>query len=276
MSTSSLRRPLLVMVLACAMAPAGEPQAQKEPRPPQDVPPIGKAPFLLYEDFEATAPGQVPRGYTKQGEVGVAEGEAHSGRHSLRIEAAVNGPRRITVKGDAVKALGGQHWGRLYFKVQQPSPVPENGVIHSTLVAGAAQSPLAKDPIEVRVLDTVMGKEGSYQYLYNVQPQKRAEFGKGSSYKYKFTSQWTLAEWYVDYATQTYRLFINGEEVKEVAFMKGAGQYKDSEIPDVFESLSFGWNNYQQAGKGFVAWIDDIALAKDRLGARGIPVPKKK
>lgn len=29
-------------------------------------------------------------------------------------------------------------------------------------------------------------------------------------------------------------------------------------------------------GKGFVAWIDDIALAKNRIGNRGIPVPKKK
>lgn len=250
-------------------------QAGKEPRPPQGVPPIGKAKPLLYEDFESTAPGQIPNGYQKQGELGVVDGVANSGRRSLRVEAAVNGPRRITIKSDAVKAIGGQHWGRLYFKVQLPTAVPASGVIHSTLVAGSATSPLAKDPIEVRPLDTILGTQGSYGFIYNVQPRQRPEFGKGSPHKHKFTDQWSLAEWFVDYATQTYRLFINGEEIKEIAFTKGPGQYKDSEIPEFFESLSFGWWNYQKAEPGFVAWIDDIAIAKDRLGARFVPPPAK-
>ncbi len=107
-----------------------------------------------------------------------------------------------------------------------------------------------------------------------MQPRKRPEFAKGSASKFKYSDEWTLAEWYVDHATQTYRLFINSAEVKDVAFMKGAGAYENSEIPEVFETMSFGWNNYQGAGKGFVAWIDDIALAKDRIGNRGIPPAK--
>ncbi len=264
------------MRVALALALGLGLQAQNEPRPPQDVPPVGKSPILLYEDFETTAPGQAPRGWQKQGAVGVAADQAHSGRHALRIEAAPNGPRRITFKGDALKALGGRHWGRLFFRVQQPSPVPASGVVHSTLVAGAAQSPLHKDPIEVRVVDTVMNAKGDFQWIYNLQPRMRPEFGKGGGYRTKFTDRWTLAEWFVDHATQTYRLFVDGEEVKDVAFMKGAGQFKDAEIPEVFESLSVGWNNYQQAGTGFVAWIDDVALSKDRLGIRNVPPPARK
>jgi len=240
-----------------------------------DDPPVGKAPLLLQESFELTAPGQAPRGFQKQGEVGVVDGVAFSGRRSLRIEAAANGPRRITMRGDILKQLGGQHWGRLFFKVQLPSPVPANGVIHSTLVAGSAKSPIDKVEIEVRPLDTVMNAQNQHQYLYNVQPNGRAEFGKGGGYNHAYTDEWTMAEWYVDHATQTYRLFINQKEVKDVAFSKGKGMFKDSEIPDVFESMSFGWNNYQNAGAGFVAWIDDIALSKDRVGPRGI-VPTKK
>ncbi len=265
---------LFALALAFSLAYAGE-QAGKDPKPPADDPPVGKGKFLLYEDFEGVATGQIPRGYQKTGAAAVVEDVGHSGRRSLRLDAAVNGPRRITVKGDAVAALGGQHWGRLYFKVQMPAPEPAGGVIHSTLVAGSAQSPLAKDPIEVRVLDTVLGGKGLHQWIYNVQPGKRPEFGKGSSYGHKYTDEWTLAEWFVDHATQTYRLFLNGAEVKDIAFTKGAGNFKDSEIPEVFESLSFGWNNYQAAGKGFVAWIDDIALAKERLGNRGVPPPAR-
>jgi hypothetical protein len=242
--------------------------------PARSNPPAAAGKPLLMEDFESTSIGDIPRGYTKTGAVAVVDDVAHSGKRSLRIEAAANGPRRITIKGDILKSLGGEHWGRLYFKVKLPTPEPQGAgkfpVIHSTLVAGSATSPSAKDPIEVRVLDTVMGPKSTFQWIYNVQPRKRPEFAKGGGYTNKYTDEWTLAEWYVDHATQTYRLYINGEEMKDVSFSEGAGKFEKSEIPEVFESLSFGWNNYQNAGKGFVAWIDDIAVGKERIGDRGI------
>ena len=35
----------------------------------------------------------------------------------------------------------------------------------------------------------------------------------------------------------------------------------------MFDKLAFGWQNYQPAaGTGFVTWIDDIALTKERIG----------
>ncbi len=242
-------------------------------------PPLGSAKFILAEDFESTPVGQIPKGFTKSGSVSVVDDVAHGGHKSLRMDAAANGARRITLTGEPLTALGGEHWGRLYFKVQLPVPEPQGTgkfpVIHSTLVAGSAQSPLAKDPIEVRLLDTVLGPKGTHQFLYNVQPKKRPEFGKGSGYNYRYTDAWTLAEWYVDSATQTYRLFIDAQEVKDASFSKGKGNFEKSEIPEVFESLSFGWNNYQQAGQGFVAWIDDIALSKERIGDRLPATPPK-
>jgi len=242
----------------------------------------GSAPgTIVAEDFESTAAGAIPAGFTKTGAIGVEEGVAHSGKHALVVEHSVRGGRFINLAPDKVKALGGEHWGRLYFKVQLPTPTPQGEgkfpVIHSTLVAGSAQSPSAKDPIEVRMLYTVMGPKGTFQYIYNVQPRKRPEFGKGGGYTNKFSDQWTLAEWYVDHATQTYRLFIDGAEVKDIAFMKGAKNFEGAEIPEKMDSITFDWWNYQQAGpKGFTAWIDDIALSKERLGVRGIPVAKKK
>jgi hypothetical protein len=252
-------------------------QQGKELKPPTDVPPVGKAPILLFEDFETTAAGQVPKGYTKQGAVAVVNDVAHSGRQSLRMEAAVNGPRRITTRSEALAHLGGTYWGRLFFRVQLPAPECKQGVIHSTIVSVVGKSPLHNDEIEYRPVDTILNTSGTFSYIYNVQPHsKRGEFAKGSASKWKFTDQWTLAEWHVDHATQTFRLFIDGEEVKDVAFMKGPKNYEGSEIPAVMESITFGWWNYQEAGKGFTAWIDDIALSKDRLGIRGIPPAKGK
>jgi hypothetical protein len=242
--------------------------------------PVGKAKLIVLEDFESTRVGDIPVGSTKSGSVGVVDDVAHTGKKSLRIDPAESGPRRITVKGAFLQQLGGTFWGRLYFKVKLPTPTPQGEgnfpVIHSTLVAGSATSPLAKDPIEVRLLDTVMGPKGTFQYNYNIQPRKRGEFSKDSKYNNTYTDEWTLAEWYVDSATQTYRLFINGEEIKDVSFSKGKGNFEKAEIPDVFESLSFGWYNYQKAGEGFTAWIDDIALSKERIGDRGLPKTVKK
>jgi hypothetical protein len=264
---------LLALILGCPFAFAQQGKDSKEMKPPTDDPPIGKAPIILLEDFEATAVGEIPKGYTKQGSVSVVDDVFHGGHHSLRMDAAVNGPRRITTKNEALAQLGGTHWGRLFFKVQLPAPECKQGVIHSTIVSAVGKSPLHDDEIEFRPLDTILGTQGTYSYIYNVQPHtKRPEFAHGSASKWKFSDQWTLAEWYVDHATQTYRLWINSAEVKDVAFMKGPKNYENSEIPALMESITFGWWNYQQAGPtGFTAWIDDIALSKDRLGIRGIP-----
>jgi hypothetical protein len=255
--------------MVCA---AAAPSAMAAEKPPKE------APLLLLEDFETTQAGQIPKNYTKTGAVAVVDDTAHSGTHALRMEAAINGARRITVQDKALMtALGGDHWGRLYFKVKTPTPVPAEGVIHSTLVAGSAQSPQHKDPIEVRVLDTILNKNAALSFIYNVQPRKRDEFANGSRGDYKFSDEWTLAEWHVEFATQTYKLFINGMEVPGASMSKGAGNFEKCEIPELFESLSFGWNNYQKAEPtGFVAWIDDIALGKERIGERGLPPPVKK
>ena len=232
-----------------------------------------KQPALLV-DFESTPDGQVPTGFTKQGNCEVVSIGSHSGRKCLQMNPAERGPRRIVWKSDAVRQLGGSHWGRLYLKVKTPTPVPivppgrNFAVIHSSIVEAAGTSPLHNDPIWVRLADTCTGPDGNLQWLYNVWVTPRPEFGKGSPYKYKFTGEWTLVEWFVDYATQTYQLFIDGKEIPEVKLNNGAGNFAGTEIPPFFESLAFGWNNYQSAGPGFMAWIDDIAVGHERIGTK--------
>jgi len=233
---------------------------------------------IIFEDFETTAVGQIPKGFTKVGAVGVVDDVAHSGKKSLRIEPATRGARKIVLQGPKLVALGGQHWGRFYYKVKLPAPTPvipegkTSGIIHSTLVSGQATSPLANDPIEVRMVGTLLNSTGTFKYLFNVQPKTRKEFGKSMKAPSKFSDEWTLVEWNVDNATQSYRFFLNGEEVPEMAINNGAGKYEGSEFPAVYENLSFGWTNYQPAAaEGFTAWIDDLALGKERIGPTAAP-----
>ncbi len=224
-------------------------------------------------DFESTAVGAIPAGFTKTGAIGVAEGVAHSGTRALKIEPAIKGGRFISLAPDKVAALGGEHWGRLYYKVKSPAPLPapvegkQNPAIHTTFVAAKATSPLANDAIEVRLAGLSLKSTGSFSYLYNVQPKLRKEFGVRAKAEQKFNDDWTLLEWHADAATQTYQFFVNGQEITDIALHKGAGKFEGAEIPASFQTLSIGWTNYQPAtGEGFTVWIDDVAVGKQRLG----------
>jgi hypothetical protein len=222
--------------------------------------------FAICEDFESTADGAVPAGWTKTGDVGASSSTPHRGMKSLEIGAALNGARRMQLAGSRITALGGTHWGRVFYKVKTPAPKPGDGVIHSTIVAWDAMSPISGTN-EVRVVDTVENSAGQHQYLYNVQTSNRGEFGKGSAYDFSYDGAWYCAEWFVDNATQTYRFFLGGEEVESIRIMNGAGNFENSELPATFSALSVGWNNYQQApSPGFVAWIDDLAIGSMRIG----------
>ena len=58
---------------------------------------------------------------------------------------------------------------------------------------------------------------------------------------------------------------LAGAEIGDIAFENGAGVYDNSEIPAQWDELRIGWNNYQGAPPGFTAWLDDVAIATDRV-----------
>ena len=106
----------LTVSLAFAVSVAAAPPAKQSA---DDVPivPLKTAKLTFFEDFESTAPGEIPKGFTKKGTIAVAEGGAHSGTRALRLDAAK--AQSIIVKsGQELAALGGQYWGRLFFRIQ--------------------------------------------------------------------------------------------------------------------------------------------------------------
>ena len=80
--------------------------------------------LIISEDFENVPVGETPKGFVKKGALGVVDDVSHSGKKSLRIEPATKGGRTLTKTGPELAALGGQFWGRFYFKVKLPSPLP--------------------------------------------------------------------------------------------------------------------------------------------------------
>jgi hypothetical protein len=196
------------------------------------------------------------------GSATVASDQAARGMHSLKVGAAPSGERRIYA--DAMK-LGTGHWGRIFYRVQLPTPTV---FVHSTIVSLQGVGP-TKGNGDYRVVDTVKNADGAmpgkHQFLYNVQPSG-AEFGSGSAYNYSFDGTWHCAEWHIDNPTQSYHFYYDGTEVTSIAKNNGAGMYNGTDIPPVFTQLKVGWNNYQSAAPGFVAWIDEVAVDANRIG----------
>lgn len=221
--------------------------------------------YVICEDFEATAVGAIPAGWTRHGNAAVAADQVARGAHSLKISAAVNGERRIYANA---MALGSGHWGRIFYRVQLPAPVssdPQNMVLHSTIVALQGVGPTTGSA-EYRVVDTVENLQGMHQFLYNVQPSGD-EFGTGSPYNWRYEANWHCAEWHIDNPTQSYHFYIDGVEVTRIALDNGAGNYNGTDIPPIFSQVRVGWNNYQTATLGgFVAWVDEVALDPSRIG----------
>ncbi len=224
------------------------------------------ADYLICEDFEAADIGGTPSGWSKHGDaIHVTDSFANSGTQSLELGAISVWERRIY--RDA-SVLGSEHWGRIYYRVEQPVP---DAFVHSTLVALLGVGPTI-GAAEYRVVDTVKrgvdfvveDQAGRHQFLYNVQIQGGPEFGQGTNYLWSFEDAWHCAEWHINAANQSYELFLDGTSV--LAFERGPGNYEDAEIPDSFSELRVGWINYQDAPPGFRAWIDDIALDDERVG----------
>ena len=187
----------------------------------------------MSENFESTAVGAIPAGFTKTGNIAVEEGVAHSGKRALRIEPQVRGGRFISLDPDKVAALGGEHWGRMYFKMKTPAPLPTGKLIHITLVDGKADSPLAHDLIDVRLATLLYYPNGDYGWFYNVQPPNgRKEFGPKSAVMQKFTDDWQLLEWHADAANQSYQFYRQRQGSEGHRPAQGRGQLsKASKFP---------------------------------------------
>lgn len=226
--------------------------------------------YIVCEDFESTAEGAVPAGWTKEGQIAVAADQAKGGTKSLKVGDDEKGPRRIS---RSATELGAAHWGRLFYRVALPVPAVNPGknggntVIHSTLVGLLGPRP-AGGTAEYRVLDTIMNQSKKHNFIYNVQITNGGEFGHETGYTYDYKDSWTCAEWHVDNAAKSYTLYIDEMEIAGVKVVgdKAVSGGANAELPASFTKMNIGWYNYQAGDGGFTVWIDNVAMNGTRVG----------
>jgi len=216
--------------------------------------------YAFCEDFESADDGKLPAGWTKvdgwnPGQAIVTSSEHHGGLRALASAVAVNGQPRAGHSLTSLGATAGTHWGRIFYKVKTPFPLPNGGVIHNTLVGLRGSS-------ESRVVDTVVNSSGDHQFLYNLPDDSCCT---GSAYDYhSYDGKWHCVEWYIDATTQSFRFFFEGTEVKSIGFEKRPGGAARIEQ---FASIAVGWINYQSPEPPYYeAWFDDLAIDDARVG----------
>jgi len=230
---------------------------------PADAPPrsgcAGRS-YAFCEDFESADDGKLPSGWTRvngwnDGEALVTSSQHHTGQRALASAVAVNGQPRAGHSLTSLGATAGTHWGRIFYKVKTPFPLPASGVIHNTLVGLRGSS-------ESRVVDTVVNPDGDHQFLYNLPDDSCCT---GSAYDYhSYDGEWHCAEWYIDATTQSFRFFFEGVEVKSIGFTNRPGGAARIEQ---FSSIAVGWINYQSPEPPYYeAWFDDLAIDDARIG----------
>jgi hypothetical protein len=216
--------------------------------------------YKLCEDFESGTVGAIPTGWTSlrgyaatRGGIGLASDQAHSGKMSLKSDGMSTGMDRAQKSFAGLGATVTKHWGRLFYKVQSPGPMPTSGVIHITM--GALEG-----TTENRVVDTVVMMNGTHQWLFNIPDDSCCA---GSSYNWKFDANWHCAEWYIEVATSSFRFFSDGQEVTQLAFTGKTG----ARMSD-YTSIGLGTIYYQMPPAPIVVWFDDLAIDDNRVGCQ--------
>jgi hypothetical protein len=231
--------------------------------------------YKLCEDFETGTVGSLGPNWTKYAGYGVAgptdvalaDDEAHSGKMSLKSDSMERGQTRAQRSLTPIGATAYNHWGRIFYKVQEPSPAVQKTVTNTVL--HVTWTSLIGPSGENRVVDIVENMQGEYQWLFNIPTDKCCT---NSAYDYTFdspdtgASNWHCAEWWVDVATESYRFFYDSTEVTALAFSGNA----NSTMSD-YTAVVVGATWYQQNGtilSPFVIWFDDLAIDDTRVGCQ--------
>ena len=225
--------------------------------------------YKLCEDFESSAVGQMPIGWTALDGYGenpprtlVAADAFRSGAHALKTSSSVSGASRVQRSLAGLGATAGTHWGRLFFKVQSPAPQLATQGPHATFVA--LQGNLRAN--ELRVVDTQQATTGKIQLLANT-PDDQCCTGTDFTYAL-YDGTWHCAEWHVATATQSYRFFLDGAEIPALKFDYGAGSTK-ANMPPAFTAVGLGTIFYTPTlPSPLVTWFDDLAIDDTQIGCK--------
>lgn len=252
----------------------------------------GPAP-LFVDDFEAHVAGQLPGApwkeetYKSGALIRVDGQQAFSGRQALHVTT----PRGANYRrgylaihlGGPLPQLQSAMYGRaMVWLAEAPRPPlpPEAGGtaatpsapnVHWTLLQGEGRS---ADDRYNSIYRLGLEQRSGTQFMANFEttPPVSTDCRQQSTRTLR-VRRWTCVEWHFDIAANEMRFWLDGRQITRVrgrAAAPNACRGDDLEgrwlAPPRFDSLYMGFERYGDSANDQDLWIDDVALATERLG----------
>lgn len=221
--------------------------------------------FEDYVTAQPTGPWTVATSGTNV-KVAMDETRAFSGKRSVKLSmpGTSNYQRAfIGLTGQPFPLANNQFYGRMMFYA---AALPTN--VHWTFVTG-------EGPVAAQSISNAQVRYGGFTnklLMANYDAAPQAPDCWQNSTKAMPEAKWVCLEWQFDGNTNTQRLWLDGQSIADLT-VAGKGQSCIANtlqgnwyFPQKFERVYVGYESYQADATPRTVWIDDVAIASERLG----------
>jgi len=246
------------------------------------------APHLLFNDnFEAHSAGALPGApwseatFQSGAQIQVDARQAFSGQQALHILTPRGAQYRrgyvaLHLKGPVPDAMGGMFGRAMVFLDAAPVALAGAPPVHWTLMQGEGRS--ADDRYNSIYRLGVEGTDGlGLMANFETTPPVTTDCKQPSQLLLP-VRRWTCVEWHLEVASNEMEFWLDGRKVVHVAGRaKTANACRGNDLqgewraPPKFDSFYIGFERYADSANDQDLWIDDVAIAKRRVGCA---VPK--
>jgi hypothetical protein len=238
--------------------------------------------ILFTDDFESHATGAMPgapwsEATFKSGAIIAVDSErSFSGRQALHILTPRGAKYRrgyvaIHLKNPVPGAQPGMYGRARVFLDAAPVALAGAPPVHWTLLQGEGRS--ADDRYNSIYRLGVEGRGGT-QLMANFETTPPVTTDcKQNSARALPVGRWTCVEWHMEVASNEMQFWLDGRKVVHVAGRtKAANSCRGNDLqgewraPPKFDSFYIGFERYADSANDQNLWIDDVTLAKTRVG----------
>jgi len=256
---------LLACACACACASAFAADATPE----------------FFDDFEKHPAGQLPGAPWKEetyksGAVIVIDGQhSFSGSQAMHVLTPAGAKYRrgyvaIHLRGPLPQLQPAMFGRAMVWLDAAPLALPGAGPVHWTLLQGEGRS---ADDRYNSIYRLGLEERGGLQLMANFEttPPVTTDCRQQSRLELP-VRHWACVEWHMDVAANAMRFWLDGREITSVKQHAARGACRGNDLggqwlaPPRFDSLYMGFERYTDAANDQNLWIDDVALAQQRIG----------
>jgi hypothetical protein len=208
-----------------------------------------------------------------------------SGRQSMHVRTPAGANYRrgyvaIHLHGPLPQLQPAMYGRAMVWLDAAPVALPGAGPVHWTLLQGEGRS---ADDRYNSIYRLGLEEHGGLGLMANFEttPPVTTDCRQQSKLKLP-VRRWACVEWYMDVATSSLRFWMDGHEITRVERRASQRACRGTDLggewlaPPRFDSLYIGLERYADSVNDQDLWIDDVALARQRVGCPAVPQDRRK